>query len=136
MTDAISRRRFLASGLATAGGAAMALSPAAGLARTGGGRRPKHVVLVDWDGFDPDYLGRAPTPTLDALARRGSLSISEGTYRTISNPNRASMSTGAFPEVHGNLAYYYDEELDRAMGQSRFLAAETIAQALRAEGTE
>ncbi|MBA3701632.1 MAG: alkaline phosphatase family protein [Actinomycetota bacterium] len=96
--------------------------------------RPEHVILVDWDGFDPDYLGLAPTPNLDALARRGSLSIAESTFPTKSNPARASMSTGAYPKTHGNAAYYFDEEANRAVGQTRFLDAETICQALAAEG--
>ncbi len=95
---------------------------------------PEHVILVDWDGFDPDYLGLAPTPNLDALASRGSLSIAEGTFPTISNPSRASMSTGAYPEVHGNAAYYFDGETSRVVGETRFLAAETISEALAAEG--
>ena len=96
--------------------------------------RPEHVILVDWDGFDPDYLSRAPTPNIDALASRGSLSKAESTFTTKSNPTRASMSTGAYPEVHGNAAYYFDEESNQAVGQTRVLAAETISQALDAEG--
>ena len=96
--------------------------------------RPEHVILVDWDAFDPDYLARAPTPNIDALTRRGSLSTAESTFTTKSNPARASMSTGAYPEVHGNAAYYFDEESNRAVGQTRFLAAETISQALAADG--
>jgi arylsulfatase A-like enzyme len=96
--------------------------------------RPEHVILVDWDGFDPDYLVRAPTPNIDALASRGSLSIAESTFTTKSNPARASISTGAYPEVHGNAAYYFDERSNEAVGQTRFLAAETICLALAAEG--
>ncbi|MBW3643670.1 MAG: alkaline phosphatase family protein [Actinobacteria bacterium] len=98
------------------------------------GRRPKHVVLVDWDGFDPDYLGRAPTPNLDALVARGSLAIGSSTFQTVSNPARASMSTGAYPETHDNAAYYFDPVANVARGQQRFLAAETIAEVLAAEG--
>jgi predicted AlkP superfamily pyrophosphatase or phosphodiesterase len=96
--------------------------------------RPEHVILVDWDGFDPDYLGRAPTPNLDALTSRGSLSIADGTFPTISNPSRASMSTGAYPEVHGNAAYYFDGRTNSVVGENRFLVAETISEALAAEG--
>ena len=96
--------------------------------------RPEHVILVDWDGFDPDYLGLAPTPNIDALARRGSLSIAESTFPTKSNPARASMSTGAYPETHGNAAYYFDERSNEATGQTRYLAAETICEALAAGG--
>lgn len=98
------------------------------------GRRPKHVVLVDWDGFDPDFLGRAPTPNLDALVARGSMSIGRSAFHTVSNPARASMSTGAHPEVHDNAAYYFDPVSGTARGQERFLAAETIAEVLASEG--
>ncbi len=97
-------------------------------------RRPQHVILVDWDGFDPDYLGLAPTPNIDALADRGSLSVAGSTYPTISNPARASMSTGAYPETHGNAAYYFDEKAGEAVGETQYLAAETVVQALAAEG--
>lgn len=96
--------------------------------------RPEHVILVDWDGFDPDYLSLAPTPNIDALVARGSLSTAESIYPTVSNPARASMSTGAYPERHGNAAYYFDGETGKAVGETRFLAAETITQALAAEG--
>jgi arylsulfatase A-like enzyme len=95
---------------------------------------PQHVILVDWDGFDPDYLGLAPTPNIDSLAGRGSLSVADGIFPTISNPARASMSTGAYPEKHGNAAHYFDGEAGEAVGETRFLAAETITQALAAEG--
>jgi hypothetical protein len=36
--------------------------------------------------------------------------------------------------VHGNAAYYFDKEANQAIGQTRFLAAETISQVLAAEG--
>jgi endonuclease/exonuclease/phosphatase family metal-dependent hydrolase/arylsulfatase A-like enzyme len=96
--------------------------------------RAKHVILVDWDGFDPSYVGTAPTPNLDSLRRRGSLSIADSTYHTISNPTRASMATGAYPERHGNVAYAFDPVAGRAHGQTRFLASETIAESLAAQG--
>ena len=60
--------------------------------------------------------------------------MAESTFTTKSNPARASMSTGAYPEVHGNAAYYFDDRSNEAVGQTRFLAAETISQALAAEG--
>src|SRR5918996_6246948 len=112
--------------------ALLSLAPASALADD---QPPaKHVVLIDWDGFDPSYLGSAPTPNLDSLRRRGSLSIADSTFHTISNPARASMSTGAYPERHGNVAYAFDPVAGRAHGQTRFLAAETIAESLAAEG--
>lgn len=120
--------RLLLAVIALAAMAAALAGPAAAE------RRAKHVILVDWDGFDPEYLGRAPLPNLELLAGRGSLSIAQSTFQTVSNPARASMSTGAYPEVHGNAAYYFDSVANLARGQERFLAAETIAQALAAEG--
>jgi endonuclease/exonuclease/phosphatase family metal-dependent hydrolase len=112
--------------------ALLALAPASALA--GAIPPAKHVVLVDWDGFDPSYLGTAPTPNLDSLRRRGSLSIAHSTFHTISNPARGSMSTGAYPERHGNAAYIFDPIAGRAQGQSRFLASETIAESLAKAG--
>lgn len=98
------------------------------------GTKPQHVILVDWDGLDPDYLGRASTPNLDSLAERGSLSTARSTFPTISNPARASMSTGAHPRTHGNAAYYLDEDTGEAVGETRSLSAETVAETLAAEG--
>ncbi|MEV0381115.1 alkaline phosphatase family protein [Nonomuraea sp. NPDC050643] len=129
----ISRRTVL-GGLAAAGAGGMAPAAWAGDHGHERRRRARHVIVVDWDGFDPRYLGRVATPTLDRLAARGALAVAEATFHTVSNPCRASMSTGAYPEVHGNVAYVYDPVSGRAQGQSRFLAAETIAEALAAGG--
>ena len=130
-----SRREFLAGAAVLAAAGAV---PTWLLSRPGGPRadqRPDHVILVDWDGFDPAYLYRTPTPNLDALlAGQGSLSIAEGTFPTISNPSRGSMSTGAYPEVHGNAAYYLDRESNRVVGEERTLHAETLAEALVGAG--
>ena len=97
-------------------------------------RRPEHVILVDWDGLDPAYLNLAPTPNLDDLANQGSLSTARATFPTLSNPSRASIATGAYPEVHGNAAYYLDRQTGRVVGEERTLRAETVAEALIEEG--
>lgn len=97
-------------------------------------RRPEHVILVDWDGFDPAYLDRAPTPNLDALAEGGVLATARATFPTTSNSSRASMTTGAYPEVHGNLAYHLDADTGEVTGQGRSLAAETLTEALASAG--
>jgi hypothetical protein len=86
-------------------------------------RRTGHVVLVDWDGFDPSYLGRVPMPHYEALRRRGSRSIATATYRAISNPSRASMATGAHPATHHNAAYVYDPVTNTVIGQNRRIDA-------------
>lgn len=110
------------------------VSPAAGAPWGGRGGPADHVVLVDWDGFDPDYLERARTPTLSALARRGRLVVARTPFPTVSNPVRASTATGALPRTHGNSAYYYDRKADVAVGQGRYLAAETIAEVVSSAG--
>jgi len=109
--------------------------------QAGAKRISDHVILIDWDGFSRAYLEfsrayleRVPTPNLDMLAATGSLSMATGTFKTLSNPSRASMSTGAFPETHGNAAFVYDRETNRAIAQTRFLAAETIAQSIARAG--
>lgn len=129
------RRRLLGAALATTAAATVgATLPADAKVSEDAGRSPEHVVLVDWDGLDPDYLALADTPNLDALARRGSLSIGSSTFHTVSNPARASMSTGAYPDTHENAAYYLDREVQAVRGQERYLEAETIAQALAEDG--
>jgi predicted AlkP superfamily pyrophosphatase or phosphodiesterase len=116
------------------GGDGSASSEADGTPPLGEEVRPEHVILIDWDGFDPSYLELATMPNLERLIDAGSLTISRGIYKTISNPSRASIATGAYPEIHKNVAYVYDQESGLARGQSRFLAAETLTQALARQG--
>lgn len=126
----LSRRKFLAGAAALAAAGAV---PAWLFTRRRDPRpdqRPEHVILIDWDGLDPTYLSRAPTPNLDSLTSHGSLSTVEGVFPTLSNPARASIATGAYPETHGNLAYYYDEQTGRVVGANRSLAAESVAETL------
>ncbi|WP_017619285.1 alkaline phosphatase family protein [Nocardiopsis gilva] len=92
------------------------------------------VVLIDWDGVDPTYLDaylHDRLPRLRSLADRGSLATAACTYKTVSNPSRSGTATGARPIVHGNVAYVLDPRTGKAIGQTRDIAAETIAQSLR-----
>ncbi|MFC7328926.1 alkaline phosphatase family protein [Marinactinospora rubrisoli] len=97
--------------------------------------RVDHVVLIDWDGIDPQYLDRhLDTPrlaNLRELLRSGSDAVAGCTYKAVSNPNRTSLATGAWPALHGNSAYVLDPATGRAVGQTRIVNAETIAQSLR-----
>lgn len=126
----MSRRRFLAAATVLVAASTVPAWLLFRRSEIAEGERPKHVILVDWDGFDPAYLDRAPTPNLDSLADRGSISVAQSVLPTISNPARASMSTGAYPEVHGNLAHYLDPETGEVVSEDRALAAETVAEAL------
>ena len=127
-----SRRELLASAALLAGSVVLPVVPATAASRRR--MQPDHVILVDWDGCGSDLIGRVPMPNLRALADRGSLLEASSTYNTYSNSARASMSTGAFPEVHGNAGYYLDRTRDVVVGQDRELLAQTINQALAAAG--
>jgi len=127
------RREILAGAAIAAGAVMLPVAPA----RADPFSRPTrvdHVILIDWDAFGGDLLGLVPMPNLDALVDRGSLSLASSTYNTYSNSARASMSTGAHPEVHHNVGFYLDRTRNIVVGQNRDLRAETINQALAAAG--
>ena len=96
--------------------------------------RADHVVLIGFDGFDPDYLGRAPTPNIDALAAQGASGVTEGVMLPITNPSFTALTTGAWPERNGNLAYWWDQDANVYRGQTRVNAVTSIAEAVRAGG--
>jgi arylsulfatase A-like enzyme len=125
------RRELLVRTAIAAGAVVLPAAPASAQSRR---IEPEHVVLVDWDGFGSDQLDRVSMPNLQSLIARGSLSAAESTYNSYSNSARASMSTGAYPEVHGNAGYYLDRERDVVVGQNRDLRAQTINQALAETG--
>ncbi|WP_277212636.1 alkaline phosphatase family protein [Isoptericola croceus] len=96
-----------------------------------------HVVLVALDGFDAGYLDLLddlPTPHLDALVRRGSLTTGTGVMPSITNPSWTSIATGAWPDRHLNTAFWYDPATGTARGQQRDIAVPTIAEAVREQG--
>lgn len=108
-------------------------------ARWTGGPRPSapradHVVLIGFDGFDPDYLSRASTPNIDALAAAGALGTTWGPAQSVTNPSFATLATGAWPDRTGNVAYTFDRSTGRYRGQTRDLALPTIAEAVRDQG--
>jgi arylsulfatase A-like enzyme len=99
--------------------------------------RADHVVLVALDGFDAGYLpllARLPTPHLDRLVARGSLTTGTGVMPSITNPSWTSIATGAWPERHLNTAFWYDAATRTAHGQQRDVAVPTIAEAVREQG--
>ncbi|MFW5419508.1 alkaline phosphatase family protein [Nocardiopsis sp. CNT-189] len=139
MPNHLHRRAFIARGAAAAAaaGALAVLAVARAGAAAAGGHPPGPVILVDWDGVDPCYLdlhlaGRMPA--LHALAGQGVRAVASGTYKAVSNPNRAGLATGARPAVHLNTAYVLDPGTGKARGQNRAVHAETLFQALRRQG--
>lgn len=65
----------------------------------GGPPLTSRLVLVVLDGVRVDAA--AGMPNLQALAAKGSSGVATAELPTLSNPGRATLSTGASPEVHG-----------------------------------
>lgn len=66
------------------------------------GRVTRHVVVVSIDGLRPDAIARYHVPTLQRVAREGSVTLSATTVlpsKTL--PAHVSMLTGVEPAVHG-----------------------------------
>ncbi|GEP57813.1 phosphonoacetate hydrolase [Reyranella soli] len=91
--------------------------------------RPTVVICVD--GFDPSYLERGITegilPTFRRLQAEGFVGLADSVVPTFTNPNNASIVTGAPPSVHGISGNYY---LDRETGREVMV---TDAHLLRCE---
>lgn len=60
------------------------------------------LILVGFDGFRWDYVGRVPTPTLDRLAAGGARADAlVPIFPTKTFPNHYSLATGLYAEHHG-----------------------------------
>jgi phosphonoacetate hydrolase len=80
------------------------------------------TVVVCFDGCDPAYIRRGLAddilPTIAKLQETGFVGEAEAVVPTFTNPNNASIVTGAPPAVHGISGNYY---LDRATGEERMI---------------
>ncbi|WP_327030673.1 alkaline phosphatase family protein [Micromonospora sp. NBC_01740] len=110
-------------------------SPAA---KADGARPAQHVIMFDFDGFDPRFLtgryaGLAELPNIRALIGEGTFGVADGSYSSYSNSSRTTTATGAYPAVHRNTGYYYNQETDRGVSQERHIepGVETIAHSLK-----
>ena len=97
-------------------------------------RKPERsTVVICVDGFDLAYvergIGDGILPTIAGFARGGWLGAADAAMPTFTNPNNASIVTGAPPAVHGIAGNYY---LDRETGREvmitddRLMRSETI----------
>jgi hypothetical protein len=79
----------------------------------------QRAVLVVIDGIRLDVS--KDMENLQSLARRGSSSVVEAAVPSLSNPNRAVMVTGAWPEVNGvtNNATYQPPPIDSVLSLAR-----------------
>lgn len=72
----------------------------------------RYTVIVSIDGFRAEYLDRAHTPALDAIAREGVKATLSPMYPSNTFPNHYSMVTGLHPQNHGLVNNtFWDEEL-------------------------
>jgi len=76
------------------------------------------VVVICIDGCDPEYISnvlqRGLCPNLSTMIRDGFSSIADCVMPSFTNPNNASIVTGAPPREHGIAGNYY---LDRETGE-------------------
>lgn len=96
----------------------------------------RYVIYFEPDGFDPRYLEWFDTPNIDALIERGAYAEGRSVFKATSQVARASIVTGAYPEVTNHQAYYYDFEREEAVRDESPsapevpLGAETIGQVI------
>lgn len=86
-------------------------------------RLPRRTTaVICYDGCDPAYIARGIAdgilPTMASFRSRGFLGEADAVVPTFTNPNNASLVTGAPPAVHGISGNYY---LDRATGEERMI---------------
>ena len=99
------------------------------------------VVGVCIDGCDPAYLEAAAgvMPELARLAADGARGTARTAVPSFTNPNNASIATGAPPAVHGIPGnYYYDRESGEEvmMNDPRWLRCPTVLSAFAGAGAE
>jgi phosphonoacetate hydrolase len=82
----------------------------------------KPAAVICFDGCDPAYIRRGLAdgilPTIAGLRETGFVGEALAVVPTFTNPNNASIVTGAPPAVHGISGNYY---LDRATGEERMI---------------
>ena len=67
--------------------------------------KPRHVVLVVWDGMRPDFVTERYSPTLNKLAHEGvQFRNHHSVYPTATDVNGAALATGAYPNHNGLFA--------------------------------
>ena len=99
------------------------------------------VVGVCIDGCDPAYLEAAAgvMPELARLAASGARGTARTAVPSFTNPNNASIATGAPPAVHGIPGnFYYDRESGEEvmMNDPRWLRCPTVLSAFAGAGAE
>jgi arylsulfatase A-like enzyme len=112
---------------------------------------PNRHLLIVLDGLRPDYVTADVMPTLTALGKRGVVfNRHHSVYPTVTRVNASSISTGAYPEIHGllgNSVFFpsvdpakfldtanRDQLLAIAKAEGRLLTAPTLGESLQGAG--
>ncbi len=83
--------------------------------------KPEPVILISIDGFRADYLDRALTPTLSALAANGARAQwLRPSFPTLTFPNHYTLVTGLHPDRNGIVSNIME---DARIPSQRFAAA-------------
>ncbi len=116
------------------------------------GEKPRHVVLVVWDGMRPDFVGAETTPNLFRLAQQGvTFKNHHPVYITTTEVNGTALATGMYPGesgVIGNKEFrpaiqpaksIHTEDLEAirkgdGLWDKRYLAFPTVAEMLHEHG--
>jgi predicted AlkP superfamily pyrophosphatase or phosphodiesterase len=80
------------------------------------------TILISIDGFHPDYLTRAATPTLSALAADGATGPMRPSFPTVTFPNHYTLVTGLHPDRHGIVGNAFN---DARLGRFSMASKET-----------
>jgi arylsulfatase A-like enzyme len=114
--------------------------------------KPRHVLLVVWDGMRPDFVTEKYAPTLDRLAHDGVRFLNHhSVYPTATYVNGAALATGAYPNHNGlyaNLAFQpainprqpidigEPDTINRGdeISGGKYLALQAIAELVRSSG--
>lgn len=95
----------------------------------------EHLIVLSIPGLRPGDVDKATTPTLYALADRGSLAQLAPTFPCVTSCVQASMWTGTGPGEHGVIAngfYNRDRaEVEFWVGRNGVIAGEQIFSAIR-----
>jgi phosphonoacetate hydrolase len=94
-------------------------------------------IIVCLDGTGREYIEKADTPNLDAIAESGFHTIGKAVVPTVTNVNNTTIVTSSFPDEHGITSNYYYDPSTRSgvyMESSEFILKETMFRYMAARG--
>ena len=87
--------------------------------------KPRHVVVIVWDGMRPDFVSEQNTPALWDLAQRGvTFENHHAVYLSSTEVNGAAIATGDYPGDDGIVA---NKEFRPEIDAEKFIHTESLA---------